>query len=174
MRIKVKLRPMVDYFHLENEPVRNVFNGILSEELMKNIEEKYPTLGALQEADKRDLVSITNSKLYEAMKEAASKYIEELIINSSYVSNAEYIPMAMRLAYGKLAADLELYFYPILKLQEAIQKLPELEQRFLEMFYGLGGERESNETIIANEIGIKVSIDEYKKDVIKHLQGKID
>ena len=56
MRIKVKLRPLVELFHLENIAVREVFNGILSEELMNKIEDKYPTLGAYQEAEKRELV----------------------------------------------------------------------------------------------------------------------
>lgn len=168
MRIKVKLRPMVEYFHLENVPVRTIFNSILSDELMNKIEEKYPTLGTLQEAEKRELVSITNNKLYEAMKEAVSSYIEGLIIESSYVVEAEYIPMSMRVAYGKLASDLELYFYPILKLQEAINKLSKDETRFLEMYYGLAGEG-ADETDIVKKLGLSVSVDEYKNGVLKNL-----
>lgn len=169
MRIKVKLRPMVEYFHLEKVPVRTVFNGILSEELLRKIEEKYPTLGTFQEAEKRSLVSMTNSKLYETMKEAVSNYVEELIIEAAYVVDAEYIPMSMRAAYGKLASDLELYFYPILKLQEAINKLSKDEMRFLDMYYGLAGNKETDETEIAKKLELSVSVDEYKKEAINNL-----
>lgn len=174
MRIKVKLRPLVELFHLENIAVREVFNGILSEELMNKIEDKYPTLGAYQEAEKRELVSITNSKLYEAMKEAISNYVEERIIESSYVTEAEYIPMPMRVAYGKLASDLELYFYPILKLQGGIMKLSNDEKIFLDMYYCLNGESKVEESEISKKINLKISVDEYKKNVLKKLLQKIN
>ncbi len=171
MRIKVKLRPMINYFHLENEPIRNVFEGTLSEELLKSVEQKYPTLGTFQEAEKKDLVSLTNAKLYEAMKEAISNYIEQLIIYASYVVGADLMPKSMVVAYGKLAADAEIFFSPITEIQEILEKLHESERKFLYAYYGLSGlAKKLSDAEIAEEFGLTVEVSRYKQNVLNHFR----
>lgn len=169
MRIKVKLRPMVALFNLQNEPIRNVFEGTISEELLKGLEKKYPTLGEYQEAEKKDIVELTSAKLYEAMKELISQFVDELIIYASYVTSAELVPVPMRVAYGKLAADANLFFTPIFKMQERLQRLPETERKFLEAYYGLSGKGAADEAEITEKFGITAdNISQYKEKLLSN------
>lgn len=166
MRIKVKLRPMVELFNIQNVPIRNVFKGTISEDLLKRLEEKYPTLGEYQEAEKKDIVELTSAKLYEAMKELISQFIEELNIYATYVTNAELVPVPMRVAYGKLAADAKLYFLPIFKMQERLERIPENDKKFLEAYYGLSGKGAATEAEIAEKFGITAeNISQYKEKI---------
>lgn len=174
MRIKVKLRPMVAFFRCEDEPVRNVLKDVLTDEQMNLFEKKYPTLGALQEAERKDLIALTNAKVYEAIKEALSSYIEGLIIKSLNITQADFIPPFVKLAYGTLADDLELYAYSIIEIQDAIQKLSKPERRFVSMYYGLMGSKPNSETEIIKLIGNEVSVDDYKECVLKHIKENID
>ena len=169
MRIKVKLRPMVGLFNIQNEPIRNIFKGTLSEDLLKGLEEKYPTLGEYQEAEKKDIVELTSAKLYEAMKESISEFIEELIIYATYVTSAELVPLPMRVAYGKLAADANLYFMSIFMMQERIQRMPENERKFIEAYYGLSGKGSATEAEIAEKFGITAdNVSQYKEKLFSN------
>lgn len=169
MKVKVKLRPMVALFNLQNEPIRNVLEGTISEELLKSLEEKYPTLGEFQEAEKKNLVELTSANLYEEMKEKISEFLQNLLVYASYVTSAELVPLPMRVAYGKLAADAELFFMPIFQIQERLKRLTETERKFLEEYYGLSGNgsAEINVAEIAKKFGIAVDdVSKYKKKVL--------
>ena len=169
MQIKVKLRAIVNFFHLENESTREVFKDVLDEETLNVLETRYPTLGDCQEAEKRKLVSITNEQLYETMKDALSKYVGKLIIQSTYVSSSDYLLPVMKIAYGRLAEDAEIYFYPFGKVQDAIESLSEEQQKFLDLYYGFTGNRRT-EDAIKTELKLSVPVEEYKRTVIECLR----
>ena len=173
MKVKVKLRPMVALFNLQNEPIRKVLEGTIPEELLKRLEEKYPTLGEYQEAEKKDLVGLTSANLYEEMKEQISDYIQDLLVFASYVTNAELLPIPMRVAYGKLASDAELYFMPIFKLQERLERLSEKDKKFIEAYYGLSGKgsAEINKAEIAKQFGMTVDeVSKYRTEALSEFK----
>ena len=125
-------------------------------------------MGRFQEAEKRVLISMTNPRLYDAMKEALSKYVEDVVVKTTYVSNSTDLLPSTRVAYGSLAEDAELYFYPFEKVQEAIERLDERERVFIDMYYGLRGSK-FTETEVAEKLGITVPIEDYKEETIKSL-----
>ena len=171
MKFKVKLRPMVALFNLQNEKIRNVLEGTMSEELLKKLEEKYPTFEEFQEAEKKVLVELTSANLYKEMEERISEFFQELLIYASYVVNAELIPIPIRVAYGKLAADAELFFKPIFQLQERLERLQEKDRNFLEAYYGLSGKgsAEINEAEIAKKFGMTVDeVSKYRDKVLSN------
>ena len=172
MRIKVKLRAVVNIFHLEKEPIRGIFKDVLKKETLDMLEKKYPTLGDFQEADKRVLVNLTSERLYENMKDALSKYVDNLNIKSTYIGNSDYMLPVMQVAYGKLAEDAEIYFCPFSRVQEAIESLSDEQQKFLNLYYSFTGHKHS-ESEIKSELKLTVPVEEYKRTVLERLRDNL-
>jgi hypothetical protein len=172
MEVKVKIRVLVELFHLQNMSTRRVFGELLNEEDLKEFEKRYKTFEDLQEAEDESIIDLIGEDQYKSIEERTNKFVEDLIIYSSYVTNADYIPMPMRVAYGRLADEAKLYFSPILEIKKKVSKLSKQELKFLEEYFGLDGKvfKDINEAEFAEKFAITGNIDDYKKEVIEHLK----
>lgn len=178
MRVKVSLRVIVKALGLENVPVRDIFSNVKDDkELFASsidLLEKagYTTLKQFQEAGKSYLITVLGSyEMYAKMKEALNDYIEALLIKATYVTEADDMVCSARAAFGELAEDAAVFFYPAQKIQDAISRLSNENQEFLKIYYGLNGTQKLTENTIMKKFSFKNSseLEDYKEEVIKNL-----
>ena len=128
-------------------------------------------MSELAEATDRELKTIpgVGDKMIKPMKEALSLFFKDYVMQDIIAGMPEDWAPSQRIAYAALIEEAELYSYSLNEIRDAIMWLPEKERIFLEMNYGLKGEKFSD-LEIASKLHISgEKLKNYKTMIINHL-----